>query len=582
MTGRAPAQALLRTVLGLAAIAGIPVAGVAAPRTCDLAVSVSPAMIPAGARTARIRIPGALSDIRLRTSSGAVSAPMDLGVGALVAEFTAASNAPPVAVVAAVGGSACGFTVVRVAGELAVQPAAQPVTLVMLDPPAAPADRDADVLVYVFAVDSRGAPRLGSAPVLHPGTGTVGKVEALAPGAWRGRWRIPAGEASAVSMKAAFGTEEAVSGSLARPPGSAASMEIVPDEPTGPGVPGAPVAVLVRIRDSQGNLTDGPLEVDSDVARAGTPVQVERGIFRVPLVVAPGTRNDAVVIAARSNGVTATATLPVAPSAAATVRVSPPGPIQLGGSSRAEFVVLEVVVVDALGNPVNDVPVGSGGAGEFREALPVSPGRWGLPYRPPSISENTSEQVVVKAGAASTTLDLELVARRLAVSLGLKAGVSVAGGSVGMGVGAEVGAWTHVGRAQLGLVLDVDWWMVSGTSDVTVGGASSSYKATQNYIPILLSLGWRTRFADRWMLWATLGGGGSVVSNSAQVSGQPTVSESGFAPAVSASVSAGRRLGPGFPFLEVRATWIGDANLSTLSGSSTSFLGLLGYRFDVG
>jgi hypothetical protein len=153
---------------------------------------------------------------------------------------------------------------------------------------------------------------------------------------------------------------------------------------------------------------------------------------------------------------------------------------------------------------------------------------------------------------------------------------------VGPAVGAEAGLWTLFGRTQLGLVLDVSWWMLSRTSTATVGGADSTYKATQNYLPFLLSAAWRTPFADRWMLWATLGGGGGVVSNSSQVGGQPTVSESGFAPAVSGSLSAGPRLGPGSLFLEARATWIGDPKLATLSGSSFTFLGLVGYRFDVG
>jgi hypothetical protein len=73
-----------------------------------------------------------------------------------------------------------------------------------------------------------------------------------------------------------------------------------------------------------------------------------------------------------------------------------------------------------------------------------------------------------------------------------------------------------------------------------------------------------------------------VVSNSSQLAGQPTVSESGFAPAVTGSLSAGPRLGPGSLVLEARATWIGDAGLSTLTGSVFTFLGLVGYRFDVG
>jgi hypothetical protein len=66
------------------------------------------------------------------------------------------------------------------------------------------------------------------------------------------------------------------------------------------------------------------------------------------------------------------------------------------------------------------------------------------------------------------------------------------------------------------------------------------------------------------------------------LAGQSTASESGFAPAASGSISVGPRLGPGFLFVEGRATWIGDAGLTTVSGSSMQFLGFLGYRFDVG
>jgi hypothetical protein len=299
-------------------------------------------------------------------------------------------------------------------------------------------------------------------------------------------------------------------------------------------------------------------------------------------VVPPGTQGDAFVVAAQAGRAVATATFPIAASAAALVRVSPHGPIRVDASTRGQFEIFDVEVVDSLGNPVGDVPVGSGGRGEFRGAIPVSPGRWALPYRPPPVKESTSEKVVVTAGAASTTVDLDLVARRVRVWLGLKTGIAVAGGSLGPMVGAEAGAWSSFGRTQLGLVLDVGWWTLSRTSTATVGGADLAYKSTQAYVPILLSVAWRTPFADRWMVGASAGGGGGVVSSSAQLEGQPSVSESGFAPAASGSLSVGPRVGPGFLFLEARGTWIGDPKLSTWSGSSFSFLGLLGYRFDVG
>jgi hypothetical protein len=572
----------VRLIVILLSLVGVPGAGRAAPLRCDLAITATPSTIPAGSRTAQIRIPASLSDVHLSASSGTASAPLSLGAGSLIADFTAAKDSPPLALVAAVGGSLCGYSVLRIVSTSVIPAAGVPVSLVVVEPAAVRADQDTDVLVYIFAVDERAAPLRGNAPVVRPGIGSVARVDPLGPGVWRARWRVPAGEASAARVEAHFGSETPVGASLARTPGAPSAIEVVRDPGSGGGEGGTPTSLLVRIRDSFGNLTDAPLEADSDVALVGTPVRLEPGVYRAPVVVPPGTQGDAFVVAARAGRAVATATFPIAASAAAVVRVGPYGPIRADSSTRGQFEIFDVTVLDAQGNPVSDVPVGSGGRGEFRGAIPVSPGHWALPYRPPAIKENTTERVVVTAGAASTTVDLDLVARRVRVWLGLKTGLAIAGGSLGPMVGAEAGAWTSFGRTQLGLVLDVNWWTLSRTSAATVGGADLAYKSTQGYVPILLSVAWRTPFADRWMLWATAGGGGGVVSTSAQLEGQPSVSESGFAPAASGSLSVGPRVGPGFLFLETRGTWIGDPKLSTWSGSSFTFLGLLGYRFDVG
>jgi hypothetical protein len=272
---------------------------------------------------------------------------------------------------------------------------------------------------------------------------------------------------------------------------------------------------------------------------------------------------------------------PAAPGPAATVRVTPRGPILSEGSDPGRLEILEVVVVDAAGNPAADVPAGSGGRGEFREALLVEPGIWALPYHPPPVLADSTERVVVRAGPVSTQVELQLVIQRPTFPLGMKAGVAAAGGRLGPAVGLEGAAWTVLGRAQVGLLLDASWWMLSSTASASIGGADASVRSTQNYFPVLISLGWRVPVADAWMLWVTAGGGGAVVSSSVQVSGQPSVSESGFAPAATGSLSAGPRFGPGFPFLEARATWIGDPGLSTVSGSVTTFLAFLGYRLHV-
>lgn len=570
--------------LAAAALAGASGAARAAPSGCDLAMTVTPATLPAGSRQARVRIPAnvptSLSGIQVRSSSGTVGPPVGVSPGAVMAELTADPDSPPVMIVAAVSQRACGFSVVRVAAAPDAALSARPVTLAMVEPTAAPAEREAEVLVYVFAIDERGAPRRGSAPEFRPDTGTITRVDPLGPGVWRGRWSVPGGETRSDAVEVAFGSEPPVSSSLARTAGPPVTIEIAQDPASPAAGTGAPASVTVRLRDSAGNLTDWALDLESDVATIGAPVRLEPGVYRLPLSVPPGTPQTSMMITVVAGRAVATATVPIAPPAAAKVTVVPHGPIRADGSTPGKLEVLAIEVVDAFGNPASDVPVGSAGRGEFSEALAVSPGHWALPYRPPRVSEDTLDPVVIQAGAVSTKLDLELLASRLSVSLGLKAGMAV-GGSVGPAVGVEGGVWTRFGRTQLGLVLDVSWWTLSQSSTPTVGGAPSTYDATQNYLPFLLSLAYRLPFAGRWMLWASTGAGGSLVSNTARLEGQPSVSQSGIAPAASLSLSAGPRLGPGALFLELRLTWVGDAGLSTLSGSSTTFFALLGYRFDV-
>jgi hypothetical protein len=341
----------------------------------------------------------------------------------------------------------------------------------------------------------------------------------------------------------------------------------------------ATTTVLARIRDAAGNLTDAKLTLDSDLAKLGKPVRFERGVYSALVTVPPGMLG-VFTITAHADQAVASASFSGAP-AVATIRVAPQGPFRAESTSTGPFVVLDIWVVDASGNPMTEPPRGSGGLGQFGEANRLAPGHFVLPYRPPRIFEDTTEQVVITAGPASTTVKLELLARRNSLTAGVKAGLAAVAGALGPAVGLEGGAWTQVGRSHLGLVLDGSWWMQSNSSTAMVGTTASTYSATQHHPSILLSAAWRTRLPGRWMLWATVGGGGGLVTNSAKVEGQPTVSESGFAPVVSGSLSVTPRRGSGAFFLEGRATWFGDPGLSTLSGTSTTLLALLGYRFDV-
>ncbi len=579
--GRAIARMAIRMAIGLAALSGIPGGAWAAPPKCDLAVSISPPTIQAGSRTARVRIAAEGSDIRFRASSGSVGPPIALGTEAIVAEFTAAPSSPPVAVIAAVGESTCGFSVVRIAAAGAAR-ASGPVALTVVQPAAARADQDSDVLVYAFAVDGQGTPRQGAAPSFRASVGSVAGVAPLAPGVWRGRWHLPAGKNSDARVEAAFGAEPPAVTALALNPGPPAAIEIAKDLVSEGGGDGTSTAVLVHILDSAGNLTEGPLELESNVAKLGRPGQLERGVYRASLMVPPGTRSESFVVTARTDGIEARATFSITASAAAAVRVTPHGPIRVDASSRGQLEVLHVAVLDAQGSPVGDVPVGSGTRGTFKAAYRVGPGQWALPYLPPPITEDTTEQVVITAGTASTTVDLELLPSRLSLTAGLKAGVAAAGGGAGPAIGTEGAAWTRFGRNQVGLVIELSWWMQSSSSTPTVDGVASSYQATQYYPSLLVSAAGRKQLGDRWMLWATLGAGVGVVSNRAELAGQPTVSEYGLVPVASGSLSVTPLFLKVPLFLEARLTWVGDPGMATMSGASTTFLGLLGYRFDVG
>jgi len=559
------------------ALAGGPAIATAAPLRCDASLTPSQTTIPPGVQRVSVRIPGIHPDVRLHSTSGTTGLPAAAGLDSMVGEVTIDSRPPPLVVVAAVGSGFCGFTVIRVASGDAA--GAGPITLVAIEPPGVSGDREGTGLIYAVAVDERGAPRTGAAPTFRPDAGAVDEIHGLGPGVWRARWRLPAAKAETNRVSVAFGSEAPARGSVARAAGRPATLEIAED--TASNVDGIPGAVIVRILDSSGNLTDGSVNLESDQGTVGDPVRLERGVYRATLSVPKGARGS-VYVTATSNRIFASTTLSIVPLAGPVARVSvePRGAIRADGSSPGQLLIFPVTVVDSSGNPATEGPVGTAELGKFLDPLFVAPGSWMLPYRPPRVLVDSVDHLVVRAGNVSTRVDQQLLASRFSASVGVKAGMAVSQ-RLGPAVGFEASAWWFLGHTQLGVTFDLGWWTFSQTSTPTVGGTPASYEARQHYLPALLSLSWRTVFASEWLLWASGGGGVSPVWNSAQVSGQSSVSESGLAPAASAAVSVGPRLGPGSPFLEVRVTWIGDPKLSTLSGSSTTALILVGYRFDV-
>jgi hypothetical protein len=576
---RGAAARLLATLVALVAGATVP-AGAASARTCDLQVTATPPTLPPGQRSARIRVSPSHPGLQFATSRGEIGESRREGPRALSAEWTSPrAPGPIVAIVASVGGGDCGWTVLRSA-DAKGQEARGAATLVVVDPASSRADREEEVAVYVFAVDESGAPRKGAPPLVTASLGAAGRAETLSPGAWRATWRLPAGEVGPAAIAAQFAGEPPVSAALERRAGPPAELVVEFDRPrTAPGNP-SPVMIGVRVRDALGNPTDGPIEVESDVGEVGMPERVEPGLYRVPLLVPSSLRGSrAVLVVAKAEGLSATGSLAIGPDPTATIHVVPPGPVVADGANVAQ---IEVVVTDVFGNPAEEIPEGEASPGDFASASRLGPGRWVMPYRPGRVLTDTRGTLTVKAGGAVEKVPVDLIASRISFAVGPKVGLALGGGGAGFAVGAEASAWTQVGRTQLGLVLDASWWSLSANQTLDVGGAPTAYASTQSWVPFILSASWRVALGRRTMLWTSLGGGVAWVSNQSQIEGQPEVSETGLAPALSAAVSLGFYVWSGFPFLELRATWVGDPNMTTMTGSLVPVLLLVGYRFDAG
>jgi hypothetical protein len=573
---------LFAPVVAVATLAGAQTAA-AAPRPCELQVAVTPSTLPPGQRSARVRVSPAHAGLHLATSLGEVGEAKREGSRALTADWTPArAQGSVLAIVAAVGGGDCGWTVLRAAGpsDPRGQEARGPATLVVVDPASARADKDEEVGVYVFATDELGEARGGAAPLLTASLGKAVRTEPIGPGVWRATWQVPAGEVGPAAVAAQFAGEAPVSAALTRVAGPASEILVEFERSrAAPGDP-TPIVIDVRVRDALGNPAEGPIEVESDLGEVGTPERVEPGFYRVPLVVPSSLRGSrAILVVAKTEGVSATGSLQVGPGPAAALQVVPPGPVVGDGTTTAQ---LEVVVTDAFDNPAEEVPEGSATLGDFLPASRLGPGRWVLGYRPGRVLKDTGATLTVKAGAAAETVPVELIASRVSFAVGPKLGLGIAGGRLGLAVGAEGSAWTQLGKAQLGLVLEASWLSLSADETVDVGGAPAAYTSTQSWVPVLLSASWRMALGRRTMLWASLGGGFAWVSNRSQIAGQPEVSETGLAPAASAAVSFGVYAWRGFPFVELRATWVGDPNMNTLTGTLVPVYLLLGYRFDAG
>ncbi len=544
-------------------------------------VTADPPVLEEAVGEVRVRVETDGSTPRLVASSGELRNLRADGSTAFVADYYPADPADPkVAVVAAVlDRGACGFAAIRVEGRSGAR-GAGPVAL-LLRPAAAPADQEADVQVHLFALDESGRPWAGLPPALAVSNGTISAPESAGAGAWRARWRVVPQEGSNATVAASLAGGATFTATLERAAGPVAALRIEFDRPTAaPGDP-RPVTVTVQARDAAGNLTDAEISLESDLGGVGDIVRVEQGVYRVPLLVAPALRGDrSVTLEARAGGISAQAVLSLAAGPSDAVSIVAPESVPADGRTVRQ---ISVEVLDAYGNPVEDEKLTTQSAlAELGTPVNVAPGRWIFSYKARRLQRDDDDQVTVHAGSVTATRTIQLIAPTPRFSLAPLVGAVVQSG-FGIALAGDFAVWTRLGPEQVGLAVDVSWWSLSSSGSTSTTAGSFGYTDKRTYLPVVLYLAWRRPIGESSMLWVMAGGGAASVQGSTSLGdGQPTVSQSAWAPAASVAVSYGMRAGPGFPFVELRGGWIGNPNLATLSGSAVPVLLFLGYRFDAG
>lgn len=341
------------------------------------------------------------------------------------------------------------------------------------------------------------------------------------------------------------------------------------------GRPGETAVLRARLRDAAGRPADAPLRVEADGGTVDAPLRVGPGLYtaRVALPTVLGSRRALLVYAAAGRSA-ASASLPLGPGPAASLRVEAMGEVPADGAEHA----LWIGVSDAHGNPSAEAPSARALRGSVGDAVPVASGGWMIPYRPPRDARAGEDVVRIVAGKASVSKTLRLAAMAPVLSLGARAGVVVGTGGAAPAIGCEAATWLELGGLDVGLELAATAWTESERTALGPGG-DLALAARRAWLPVTLSVASRLELGRRAVATLSLGGGGALVTSRTTLAGEAAVSEMGWAPAVSAGLELALRVRAGEPLVGVQALWLGDPHLDTLRGTAWPISIFLGYRF---
>ncbi len=343
------------------------------------------------------------------------------------------------------------------------------------------------------------------------------------------------------------------------------------------GHPGDRVVLTARLGDDAGHARDAELRVEPDGGAANAPVRVSAGVYtvRITLPTSLGQRRSLLVVASAGQAVASVA-LPLAAGPAAALSLEAPADLPADGENHP----LWIGVTDEHGNPSDEPPRVTVARGELGEPVPIAVGQWMVDYRPPRTSRAGQEIVRAQAGAAVTSQAFALAPVPARLTLAPKAGVALGAGGPALAAGAEAGVWLADLPPSLGVVLGAMWWGASDSSSVVAPAGALDLRTRRSWLPVTLSAAARQPLGARATLTLTVGGGAALVSSRTSLTGQPAISESGWAPTAMVGLELAFRTRLGAPFVEARGGWIGDPRLDTVRGAAWPVMLLVGTRFD--
>ncbi len=458
---------------------------------------------------------------------------------------------------------------------------------VAVDHATVPADRYVTMAVRVFAVTPEGKPRQHPPVAVTATAGELDSEREVEPGVVEYRWSIGPGTAGQVSVEARLKDEPKFRSraTVLREPSSPKRLVLTLDRTRVVAGEG-PLDFVLTVEDAAGNA------VDEANPRASTSLGTFLGWTRI----GPGRWRGRVAVPERLSGyskmeIVATAgdvvvkqDVPLLAGPPADVTVDPSSADATGGGA----VTFAVTAVDRFGNPTDhDSPRATASLGTVDAPVRQGPGVYRLTYHPPAEPTSRSDEVVLRDGTIERVVRVRLAEPRSPfLTIAPKVGGVAKSGAFGPAAGGEIAMWGRLGGEDVGLTLEGTWFRFSQSKTVAApaGTTLSATKVdgTQSYIALTLSPTWRRALGSRAMLWLSAGGGMVNVHSTSSVAGDSSLNldEATWVPAVTGAVSLGARAWGGYPFLEFRASYVGDPKLKSLSGSFVPLFLTVGYRFD--